>query len=102
MLNDKRAVFKHLSNDYVKGRLYIGIKEKLYSSRPASDALRRLCKTLMFSLSTESRDEASFDEIEDFISIHKFGGKTILMENFRGKVENLCECCDANGKCLTD
>jgi hypothetical protein len=98
LLNNKRDVFKLLSNDYVKGRMYMGIKEKLHSSRPASDALRRLSKTLMFSLSTESRDETSSDEIEDFISIHKFGGKTILMENFRGKVENLCECCGVKSR----
>lgn len=98
LLENKRVTFKNLSNEYVKGRLYLGIKEKLYSFRPATEALLELSVTLKFCLPSESRDESNLSELKDFISIHKFGGKTALMEDFSRKIEDFSQCCDVNGK----
>jgi hypothetical protein len=92
LLENKRETFKHLSNDYVKERLYVGIKEKLYSFRPATKALLELSETLTFCMPSDSRDESTLSELEDFISINRFGGKTALMTDFRFKIEDFSQC----------
>ena len=89
LLNSRRATFRLLSNQYVVGRLYASLIDKIKSCDKALRKLSSFRKTLVFQVRKTEELESQYQQIQDQINMEQFLSKTSQMYRFREKIENL-------------
>lgn len=87
LLNNQRDGFKLISNQYVAGRLYIALVEKVGTSNEVKESLESLCKSLTFDILESLEHSEHAEQIEQLIKLEQFDSKQSLMRKFLEKVE---------------
>lgn len=89
LLNDHREALKLISDQYVTGRLYICLLEKMGANEEAKEKLESLCKSLKFDITGTEELRKQAEQIEQKINLEQFDSKQSLMKEFLSKINNL-------------
>jgi len=89
LLENRRPAFKAISNQYLAGRLYVCLEEKVKCSEMSLEKLNSLRRSLTFRISGSIEHQGQSEQIEREIKMRQFEHKTSLMKGFQEKIENL-------------
>ena len=88
LLDARRGGFKIISNQYVTGRMYIALIEKVETSNEGNESLESLRKSLEFEVSEIPENSQQAGQIEEQIMLEQFESKQSLMKKFLEKIRS--------------
>ncbi|MFC1793768.1 hypothetical protein ACFL3Q_09310 [Planctomycetota bacterium] len=88
LLENRRLAFKAISNQYVAGRLYTCLEEKVKCSKRSMKRLNSFHRSLRFRISGSIEQQGQTEQIEREIKMQQFEPKTSQMNRFQKKIEN--------------
>ena len=89
LLNSRRDGFKLISNQYMAGRLYSALVEKVGASNEVKESLESQCKFLTFNILESLEHSEHAEQIEQLIKLEQFDSKQSLMNQFLEKIKAL-------------